>query len=49
MTALAASVESRLEAMRAADALMAAHPRAVVVPAELRGDRVGLWAHVPGA
>lgn len=49
MTALAAGVESRMEAMRAADALMAAHPGAVIVLAELRGDRVGFWAHVPGA
>ena len=36
-------------AMRAAAALMAAHPGSVIVPAELRGDRVGLWARVPGA
>lgn len=49
MTALAAGVESRMEAMRAADALMAEHPGAVIVPAELRRDRVGLWAHVPRA
>ena len=49
MTCLASAAEARWQAMLAADALMAAHPGSVIVPAELRGDRVGLWAHVPGA
>ena len=49
MTALAAEVEARREAMVTAEALMVAYPGAVVEAVELRRDRVGLCAHLPGA